>query len=55
MAAKEVADAPILATITSRQIRGVPRIEAAVRFLDAEGLPPLTAGSPHYSLDQMFA
>jgi aryl-alcohol dehydrogenase-like predicted oxidoreductase len=28
----------------------VPRIEAAVRFLDAEGLPPLTASSPHYSL-----
>jgi len=27
----------------------VPRIEAAVRFLDAEGLPPLTASSPHYS------
>jgi 1-deoxyxylulose-5-phosphate synthase len=28
----------------------VPRIEAAVRFLEAEGLPPLAASSPHYSL-----
>jgi 1-deoxyxylulose-5-phosphate synthase len=28
----------------------VPRIEAAVRFLKAEGLPSLAASSPHYSL-----
>jgi len=28
----------------------LPRIQAAIRFLEAEGLPPLAASSPHYSL-----
>jgi aryl-alcohol dehydrogenase-like predicted oxidoreductase len=28
----------------------LPRIQAAIRFLEAEGLPPLAASSPHFSL-----